>query len=1092
MNGNNKVHDQNHTNGTPTVVFSSGDEDNGEASKEQNGASATPQSQSHLSPPDIKKKGSFASLTHKLGFGHGSASQLSKSSSKANNLSASYHEHTWDIRETIRHNKDSNIDKENPERSKGLSSQKAREFLEQNGPNKLPAPKEISDWKLFIKQFMNMLWILLGVAAALTLVSYFADTSDMTGLWVTIILYVMIVVMCFISFYQEREARKVVRGFQNLLPSSCSVIRDGNETVIGAEDLVVGDIVKLKSGTKVPADIRVLHCTQLKLETSSITGESEPVEYQFEAVAENVNIFDARNVAFNGSYCVDGDGVGVVIKTATDTIIGQIAIGLSVFVIGGLVHKWDNIVLLLATSFAVCSVSMIPEGMPATVTSILTLVARRLARKNVYLKRLDIVEALGSANIIASDKTGTLTKNEMTVTDVWYSNEYVTDISEHRTGHHRTMTVKTISRVEAPLSDLLVAMTICNTASFDESNDPKKGNNNKEGKVRINMPTLDENGELSKEAVQNTVNRYNTVGRGVQDTYGRGVQNTIQRRRKRIEQIQGKQAVGAPSEVALIKYAEQLINVHDFRKRYNVVFEIPFNSRRKFHLVIAKMHEIGNGQHQYLLIMKGAPEILIQKCSTILTTDEETELTENKKNEFQKAYNTYGEHGRRVIGFTHKHFNAPTSVKFNVDEGNFPLKDLVFVGICAIMDPPRDETERAIRECQEAGIKVFMVTGDHHITATAIAKQIGLIGKEGNDWDVVKGEDIPKLTDQQWDKLVAKRSLVFARTTPEQKLRIVEECQKRKQIIAMTGDGVNDAPALKKSDIGVGMGSGSDVAKQAADIVLTDDNFSSMVGSVREGRLMFDNIKKLMVYVLCHTFPELWGIIINFCFGMPIGTTSLIILSIDLGTEILPGIAMCKEPLEGDVMKRPPRKEGKILIGKALLAYVYGYNAHIQAIGCFLAYCTVFWNHNINISDLWMSALDSWKHGGAPFISNGRTFSVEEQLYINRQACSAWQVGIVFGQVFNVFCARTLRQSIFTQGLFSNMAMNIAIIAEIIMLLIFVYVPGVNSFLGGAPVPWQSWAVVAVVGMFVFSYNEVRKYCIRRWPENKIVRAFKF
>uniref|UniRef100_A0A915EEG3 P-type Cu(+) transporter n=1 Tax=Ditylenchus dipsaci TaxID=166011 RepID=A0A915EEG3_9BILA len=1032
--------------------------------------------------PQMKREGSAYS------FGKLS----NKAVSKANNLSANYTEHTWDIRK-IKHNYNhSNIDEQKPDKSSGLSAEKAKDLLELNGPNMLPSPKEISDWRLFLNQFLNLLWILLGVAAALTLASYFADTSDMTGLWVSVILYVMIFVMCCVSFWQEREARKVVRGFQNLLPSKCNVIRNGNESTISAEELVVGDIIKINSGTKVPADARILHGTQLKLETSSITGESEPVEFQSEPVDESVNIFEARNVAFNGSFCVDGEGIGIVIKTASDTIIGQIAnmttdqpskksrleeqikqfvkfltvlaivVGLGVFVIGGFVHHWQHVALLLATSFSVCAVGMIPEGMPATVTSILTLVARRLAQKNVYLKRLDIVEALGSANIIASDKTGTLTKNEMTVTDVWYSNEYVTEIPEHRTGHHRTMTMKTISKVQAPLSDLLVAMTICNTASFDDT--PVK-KSKKENKVKIDIPIEEEHEEQEdhkKKGLKSVFSKSESKANSDANS-NTMTQNTIQRRKRRIAQIQGKQTVGAPSEVALIKYAEQLINVHDFRKRYNVVFEIPFNSSRKFHLVIAKMHEIGTGKYQYLLLMKGAPEIVIKRCSTILTTDEESELTENKTKEFQKAYDTYGRH------------------QIQHGRGQFSHQKFGVVGICAIMDPPRDETEKAIRECKEAGLKVFMVTGDHHVTATAIAKQIGLINPESSgknqDWDVVKGENIPNLSDKDWDK---------------QKLRIVEECQKRNQIIAMTGDGVNDAPALKKSDIGVGMGSGSDVAKQAADIVLTDDNFSSMVGAVEEGRLMFDNIKKLMVYVLTHAFPEVWAIIINFCFGMPVGTTALMILSIDLGTEILPGIAMCKEPLEGDVMKRPPRKAGKTLIGKAMIAYCYGYTAHVQALGCFLSYCVVFWSYGIKISDLWMSALDSWKHDGVPFTSNGMTFSVAEQLYINRQACSAWQIGIVFGQVFHVFSARTLRQSIFTHGLFSNKFTIYAIVAEIILLLIYVYVPGVNTFLGGAPAPWQCWVVVGLFGIFVFGYNELRKYCIRRWPQNNIVRMFKF
>lgn len=332
-------------------------------------------------------------------------------------------------------------------------------------------------------------------------------------------------------------------------------------------------------------------------------------------------------------------------------------------------------------------------------------------------------------------------------------------------------------------------------------------------------------------------------------------------------------------------------------------------------------------------MMKGASEILIKKCSKMLTsTGEVIDLDDAAMSKFQvsrsgglnfqclqNSYDHFGENGRRVIGFVQHEFIAASNIEFLEKAGNFPQEDLTFIGTCAIMDPPRyflnrfqtfifrDETPGAIKKCKEAGIKVFMVTGDHHTTAKAIAQQIGLIedivslflksfnfqpGKP-KDWDVVHGEDIAKITDAEWDRLISMNNLVFSRTTPEQKLMIVEQCQKRKQIIAMTGDGVNDAPALKKSDIGVGMGSGkwgqsdnsfsgSDVAKQAADIVLTDDNFSSIVNAIQEGRLMFDNIKKLMAYILAHTFPEIWAVVVNFCFGLPIATSSLMVRFVSL------------------------------------------------------------------------------------------------------------------------------------------------------------------------------------------------------------------
>uniref|UniRef100_A0A914QDV6 Cation-transporting P-type ATPase C-terminal domain-containing protein n=1 Tax=Panagrolaimus davidi TaxID=227884 RepID=A0A914QDV6_9BILA len=458
-------------------------------------------------------------------------------------------------------------------------------------------------------------------------------------------------------------------------------------------------------------------------------------------------------------------------------------------------------------------------------------------------------------------------------------------------------------------------------------------------------------------------------------------------------------------------------------------------------------------------------------------------------------YEKFGQDGRRVIGFAYKTFNASPETEFNADEENFPHEDLIFSGMCAIMDPPKEETAEALKLCKTAGIKVFMVTGDHDLTAAAIAKQIGLIDEgndKGDDWEVIKGEDINDLSEKDWDRLIAKRALVFARTTPEQKLLIVEECQKRKQIIAMTGDGVNDAPALKRADIGIAMGSGSSVAKEASDIILMNDNFASIVDGIREGRMMFDNIKKLLGYTQIHSFPEIWPIIINFCFGFPVGITPLQILAIDLGTEIWPGMAMCKEPMEGGVMEREPRTRKKVLVSNTLLGYSYTYAGQIQSLGCFLSYCCIFWYHGINITDLWMSALESWQEGGKDFSSNGRTFSVEEQLYINRQACSAWQVGIVFGQFWHIYGVRTRRQSIFSHGVFRNMYSNFALIAELGMLIAMVYIPGLNTFLGGAPIPLQCWAVVAGFGIFLIVLNELRKYFCRKYPRNKIVRLFKW
>ncbi|KAI1703335.1 e1-E2 ATPase domain-containing protein [Ditylenchus destructor] len=1036
-----------------------------------------------MSPKDSSDSGCCLSWP----FGRRKKVQPLIDESKTRDLAGSFSEHTWDLELLSRNHPDSNINLENPILSGGLSSKKAEDLLMRNGPNCLPPPKEISNLRLFLQQFLNLLWVLLIFAATLSLLEFILMTKEVVHLWISLILYGMIIVMCTTSWYQEMQARKVVRGFQGLLPENCQVIRDGHEQSIPAYNLVVGDIIRIKNGSRVPADARIIACPQLKLEASSITGESEPVEYQTEEVREGTSLFDGRNVAFNGALCVDGEGIGVVIRVASQTVIGQIAdmttgqskkksrlemqvrryviflvylvctVSTTVFLAGAIIRKWKNPIGLLTHGFLVIAVGMIPAGLPATVTSLLTVVSRRLAKKNVYLKRLDVCEALGQVGIIASDKTGTLTKNIMTVTDLWaYSDYYVSGYPHSKPTESAKQ--KSVENYESPVSDMLTVMTVCNAAIYMDG-----------VKTKQNGLALE---------------RHSNIEQGA------------------LEEVEERKPTGSPSEIAMLQYCDSIIDVDKLRRSHNIVFEIPFNSRRKWHLMIAKTRSVGTDKHMYKLMIKGASEILATKCSHIINSSGQTvAFDEMATKKFEKAYNVFAESGRRVIGFAHTNFVADSDIQFDADEENFPLKDLTFLGICAIMDPPKDETANAIKQCYKAGIKVFMVTGDHHLTATAIAKQIGLIDdhrgsgygtKCAKNYEVLHGEQINQLRDKDWDRILRLKSLVFARTTPEQKLMIVEQCQKRKHLIAMTGDGVNDSPALKKADIGIAMGSGSEVAKQASDIILMDDNFSSIVVGVQEGRLMYENIKKLLGYNMPHNFAEAWPIIINFCFGMPMGITPLQILSIDLCTEIFPGVSMAKEPIEGDVMNRPPRRISKGLISNTLLAYSYIFPGQLQCLGCFLAYLYVFHSHGIGLKDLWMSALDNFHKSADLYYSNGKIFTLQEQMYISRQACSAWHMGVVFGQFFNVLSARTRRMSIFKHGLFANRAMIFSMIMELLLLCAFIYTPGVNTFMGGAPIPLECWGIVAGMGLFILFYNEMRKLYIRRFPRSTLTRYIKW
>uniref|UniRef100_A0A914UYP3 Cation-transporting P-type ATPase N-terminal domain-containing protein n=1 Tax=Plectus sambesii TaxID=2011161 RepID=A0A914UYP3_9BILA len=664
-------------------------------------------------------------------------------------LSSSFTEHHLDRHELTELFLLSNINASQPTASQGLSAEEAQRCLERDGRNALTPPVEISDWQLLLRQFLNMFWLLLIAAGILSLITYFLDTTVPLNLYVAIILFVMVIVMCLISFYEEKKAKEVVHGFQSLMPTSCSVIRDGRKRVISAEELVVGDLVFIRNGCRVAADVRLLHCSGVKLETSSITGEAEPIEFTSDPAAEEVSVFESHNVAFNGSFCVDGEGLGVVIRVADKTIIGQIAslttsqeekksslekqvekfvrfitilalvMATIVFFIGAAVSNFRNLLSTFINGFLVVIVANVPQGLPATLTSQLTIIARRMAKKNVFLKKLDVIEAFGAATVIASDKTGTLTKNIMTVTDLWYNKQYMTgrpDIKQ-RTIMAKQHVTNVLELYESPLPEMLAVMTVCNKAQIDMTvtRVPMRQS------VRGNMAQiLWSPSAKDQDPERGAIRRQSTRKSG---RYFQGQMSQETAKRKNIS--------GNPSEVALLRYASQMTDVHDMRRCFDVVFEIPFNSVRKWHLLIARRTDkfAKDGMATFTLMMKGAPEKLIDLCTTIASESGEVELTEDEKMDFQDAYLHFGNEGRRVIGFASKTFVAAEDTNFSQEAGNYPQGKYSFLGMAAIMDPPRDDTAKAIQECRLAGIKVFMVTGDHPTTAAAIARQIGLIGQ---------------------------------------------------------------------------------------------------------------------------------------------------------------------------------------------------------------------------------------------------------------------------------------------------------------------------------------------------------------------------
>jgi len=732
---------------------------------------------------------------------------------------------------------------------RGLSEEEAKRRLQEIGPNELAERKKITPLQIFLGQFKDIFVIMLLAAILISVLA--EETVD------ALTIFVIVVLNAVVGFIQEYRSEKAMEAMKKLTAPQARLMRDGKETIKPAREVVPGDIVHLESGDRVPADGRIIEAIDLTMDEAVLTGESTPVEKESGILKEETPVSDRKNMVFMATHATYGRGEMVVTATGMNTEFGKIAemvqaaeeeatplkrklyvfakkLAILVTLVSGIILLLEGVrggPLIEAFIIAIAlAVSAVPEGLPAIVTVTLALGARELTRRNAIIRKLSSVETLGSTTVICSDKTGTLTKGEMTVRKIYLNDDIieVTGVGYEPKGEFYRNGVYLNPKDEADLSLLLRIGVLCNNARLEKTGD-------------------------------------------------------------------GWRILGDPTEGALIVAAAKMGIVEEVEKSYPRVDEVPFSSERKR---MTTIHLTPDGEkHAYV---KGAPEVVLDRCTRFLQGGRAKKLSEVEKEKILKANMKMAREALRVLGMAYKELpkglNNPTEESLE--------RDLVFVGLVGMIDPPRQESIEAVRLCEKAGIKAVMITGDHEMTATAIAKEIGILKEEGL---VLTGAELDKISEEELERIVGDVA-VYARVSPEHKIRIVRALKAKGHIVAMTGDGVNDAPALKSSDIGVAMGiTGTDVTREAADMVLADDNFATIVNAVEGGRVIYDNIRKFIRFLLACNFDEVLVIGAFAMANLPLPLTATMILWINLVTDGGPAVALSMDSPTEDVMERPPR-----------------------------------------------------------------------------------------------------------------------------------------------------------------------------------------
>ncbi len=862
---------------------------------------------------------------------------------------------------------------------RGLTSDEAARRLARYGPNELAAAARISPWSLFLAQFKNILIVILLVAVALSAVLGHALEA--------VVIAVIMLFAVTLGFVQEYRAERAIEALRRMAAPLAAVLRDGREESIAARDLVPGDVIRLEAGAKVPADARVIESVNLEADEAALTGESLPVRKTIEPLPEeDVSVGDRTNMVYAGTAVTYGRGSAVVVETGMRTEFGTIARLLqsvesrrtplqeNLDRVGNVLARAALVVVVLIVFLGVLrgqsfwemlifgialAVAVVPEALPAVVTISLALGAQRMVKRNALVRRLSAVETLGSVSVIASDKTGTLTRGEMTIRRI----------------HAAGRTVDVSGSGYEPIGD------------FSES-----------GRSIPPPAAVVELLRAASLASDARLMRDGTSGRW--------------------------SAKGDPTELALVVAAEKAeLHKHELDASFPRVAEIPFTSETKR---MTTLHRTPDGVVAY---SKGAPEVVFEGCNRLLATDGERLLTPVDRERVLEAAHEMAGQALRVLGVAMKS-------RASLDDAE---QGMTFLGLVGMSDPPRPEAGRAIETCERAGIKPILITGDHALTAEAVARELGVL-KQGR---LVTGADLDAMSDEDLERQVEQIE-VYARVSPAHKLRVVTAWQSRGHYVAMTGDGVNDAPALKKADIGVAMGlTGTDVTKDAAAMTLTDDNFASIVAAVEEGRGVFSNIKKYLMYLLSSNVGEIGLMAGASLLGLPLPLTAVQILYVNLATDGLPALALAVDPPERDLMSRRPRDPRAGIFTRPVLTLTLLGGA---------------WSMLVNIG------LFAWALG------SGRSAA---------EAVTMTFVSLVLIQFFKAFNFRSDRHSVLVRP-FANKWLNLAIAWELVVLGLILYVPVLNGPFATFPLPLLDWVIVTAAAATVSPVLELAKWMERR------------